>query len=118
MRWHRHLWLSIFIFVLVVILGAYAYHYIEGWSMLDSIYFVVVTVTTIGYGDLVPITSAGKIFTIFFSFFGIAFAFYFVSMIGSRVFRAHLSARVSEIKEVAKEEQEVKKKLRNRRKRK
>ena len=84
--------------------------------MLDSIYFVVVTVTTIGYGDLFPTTSAGKIFTIFFSFFGIAFAFYFVSMIGSRLFRAQLSERVSEIKEVAKREQEAKMELKKKRK--
>lgn len=116
MGWHRQFWVSIFLFILVVVFGAYVYSSVEGWSMLDSIYFVVVTVTTIGYGDLFPITSAGKIFTIFFSFFGIAFAFYFVSMIGSRVLRAHLSERVSEIKEVVKREQEAKIELRKKRK--
>jgi len=76
--------------------------------MLDSIYFVVITLTTIGYGDLIPLTSLGKLFTIFFSFFGIAFAFYVFSMMGTRLFKEHLSREVSEIKEETKEQEEIK----------
>ena len=67
MRWHKYLWKSVLIFIIIVILGSCAYTYLEGWSMLDSIYFVVITLTTIGYGDLIPLTSLGKLFTIFFS---------------------------------------------------
>ncbi len=79
--------------------------------MLDSIYFVVITLTTIGYGDLVPITSLGKLFTIFFAFFGIAFAFYVFSMMGSRLFKKHLSREVSEIQEETKEQEEIKQEI-------
>ena len=35
----------------------------EGWSVLDSIYFCVTTVATVGYGDVVPSRDASKLFT-------------------------------------------------------
>lgn len=91
MRLKKHLVISVITFFLIIVVGAYAYSNVEGWSGLDSVYFVVVTVTTIGYGDLVPKTNLGKIFTIFFSFLGISVAFYFVSLIGASVFKEHLS---------------------------
>jgi len=39
------------------------YHFVEGWSWLDSVYFSVVTISTVGFGDFAPETAAGKIFT-------------------------------------------------------
>ena len=112
MRWHRHFLLSIFIFMVVIILGAYSYHHVEGWSMLDSVYFVIITLTTIGYGDLVPMTNIGKVYTMFFSFFGVAFAFYMFSLISSRVFNKHLSRKVSQIQKKTQEKEEVEQDIR------
>ena len=89
MKFHVHFRVSILIFLVVMGLGSFGYQRLEGWDYLDSIYFVVVTVTTIGYGDLVPQTDMGKIFTIFFSFLGIASAFYFVSLLGRYIFEKH-----------------------------
>lgn len=40
------------------------YRLVEGWSLLDAFYFSVVTIATVGYGDLAPHTALGKIFTI------------------------------------------------------
>lgn len=53
------LWASIF------------YHYVEGWSWLDSIYFSVVTISTVGFGDFSPETAAGKIFTMIYILVGL-----------------------------------------------
>ncbi len=55
----------------VIVIGAALYHWLEGWSWLDSLYFVVITLTTIGYGDLSPTTPATKLITIFYSINGI-----------------------------------------------
>ncbi|KAG7391491.1 Potassium channel [Phytophthora pseudosyringae] len=47
------------------------FHFVEHWSVVDCVYYAMVIVTTVGYGDVVPITTAGKAFTIFFAFYGI-----------------------------------------------
>lgn len=57
--------------VIVIIIGAVIYHWLEGWGWLDSVYFVVITLTTIGYGDLTPTQPATKLITIFFAINGI-----------------------------------------------
>lgn len=51
--------------------GTVFFHYIEGWSWLDSYFFTVVTISTVGYGELVPATAAGKIGTTFLIFGGL-----------------------------------------------
>jgi voltage-gated potassium channel len=47
------------------------YRLVEGWSLIDSAYFSVVTIATVGYGDLTPQTVLGKLFTIGYIFVGI-----------------------------------------------
>lgn len=51
--------------------GATFYHYAENWSWLDSLYFSVITLSTVGYGDLTPTTDGAKLFTIFYIIIGI-----------------------------------------------
>lgn len=51
--------------------GTWFYVQVEGWRILDALYFSFVTLTTIGYGDLTPQTDSGKIFTMFFATAGI-----------------------------------------------
>lgn len=47
------------------------YSEVEGWRRLDALYFSVATIATVSYGDLAPVTDAGKVFTIVFMLVGI-----------------------------------------------
>ncbi len=68
----------IFLTSLIIAGGAIAFHYLEGWTWIDSIYFSVITLTTIGYGDFSPQTDAGKLFTIFYILIGLGIILNFI----------------------------------------
>ncbi len=57
---------------LLVASGTIFYHIIEKWSFVDAFYFCIVTLATVGYGDLVPKTDFGKLFTTAYIIVGIA----------------------------------------------
>lgn len=61
------------ILVVVMLVGGSAFYYlVEGWSVVDSFYFCVTTLTTVGFGDPAPDTTLGKIFTTFYIFAGVS----------------------------------------------
>ena len=55
--------------------GCAAYNALEGWSPLDSTYFLTLSITTVGYGDICPATAAGRAFTSVYVLLGIFGAF-------------------------------------------
>jgi len=57
--------------VAVIAGGTVFFRMVEGWSWLDSYFFTVVTLSTVGYGNLVPVTTAGKIGTTVFILAGL-----------------------------------------------
>lgn len=58
--------------VVVLGVGTVVYRLLEGWSWVDSLYFSVVTLTTVGYGDLSPTTDASKLFTVVYIVMGVS----------------------------------------------
>ena len=50
--------------IVLLLSGTLFYSHAEKWNILDSLYFCVMTMTTIGYGDLAPTSNLSKIFTI------------------------------------------------------
>ena len=54
-----------------LVFGMFVYHWLEGWSYLDALYFCVITLATVGYGDLHPTTPLAKAFTMIYVINGI-----------------------------------------------
>ena len=57
--------------VLIVSSGTLFFRLVEKWTWLDSYFFTVVTLSTVGYGNLVPETALGKIGTTVLIFTGL-----------------------------------------------
>lgn len=55
------------------------YHFVEKFSWLNAYYFSVITLSTVGYGDLVPHTDFGKLFTTLYIFIGVGIITSFIS---------------------------------------
>ncbi|MDX8350050.1 potassium channel family protein [Cognatiyoonia sp. IB215446] len=69
--------------VSLVAISTVVFVYLEGWRPLDAAYFSVMTMATIGFGDLVPTTDAGKVFTVLFATAGIGLFVVLVSTIAT-----------------------------------
>ena len=65
----------------VLVIGAMFFHHAEHWKWLDSFYFCTITLTTIGYGDLVPTTDAAKLFDMFYVLAGIGIIATFANLL-------------------------------------
>lgn len=74
---------------LTVLVGTLFYHHVEGWRYLDALYFSVMTLTTVGFGDFVPQTDAGKLFTAVYVFLGVGIIFGTAMAVGARA-RDHI----------------------------
>ena len=67
--------------VIMIAIGAVVYHFLEGWDWIDCVYFSVITLSTIGYGDFSPQTTGGKLFTIFYILVGIGIILTFINTV-------------------------------------
>ncbi len=63
---------AISVLAFLMFTGTIAYRYLEKWTFIQSLYFSVTTLTTIGYGDFVPTTDISRLFTVFFMIIGVA----------------------------------------------
>jgi voltage-gated potassium channel len=73
--------------------GTAGYVLVEGWSVWDAFYMTVITVTTVGYREVHPLTRAGEALTVVLLFGGVGTFFYVLSLFVAGVVQAGFAAR-------------------------
>lgn len=82
-----------FLVAVLLVSGTFFYWRVEGWTVIDSLYFSVITLTTVGYGDLSPSTTASKIFTVVYVLIGLGILVSFLSAVAGHAVDARIERR-------------------------
>jgi len=61
----RRFYFIAFLLLLIFSIGVGGFMIIENWNFFDSFYMTVITITTVGFGEIHPLSSIGRIFTSF-----------------------------------------------------
>jgi len=77
----KKLFLAVFMIATLFVAGVAGYVLVEGWTVFDAIYMTVITVATVGYGEVHPLSPYGRVFTIFLILFGMGTFIYALSTI-------------------------------------
>jgi len=98
---------SLALLLLILIYGTSGYMLIEGTNMTDALYMTVISITTVGFSEVIPLSPVGKYFTMFLVFGGVGLFLFFVSLItqamvegGLQTFlgRRHMEKKLASLK--------------------
>ncbi len=90
-------------FSLLIFIGSLGFYSLgENWSVLESVYMTIITLSTVGFGETQPLTDAGKIWTIIVILFGVSGVAYLFTEFSKEMFRLDFYRRNKMIKSVKK----------------
>ncbi len=87
---YGRVFLGLGVLVVVIATGTGGYMIIEGWRFLDALYMSVITITTVGYREVYPLSDGGMLFTIFLVLFGVGTAFYMLTAMVATIIEGDL----------------------------
>jgi voltage-gated potassium channel len=94
----KHLYHYVVAFVIFIIaFGTIFYRTVEGFSWVDAYYFCITTLSTVGYGDVTPETTIGKLFTTFYIMLGIGTFSAFITLTVKRRQSRYKERRASKV---------------------
>jgi voltage-gated potassium channel len=94
----KRLRLAVALFVFVVTVGIAGFMVVEGWSFSDSIFMTLITITTVGFKEVHPLSAIGQYFTMALMLAGIGTVFYFLVMVTEFLIEGHLTGILAERK--------------------
>ena len=81
--------------IFFILLGTFMFQRLESWTWIQSFYFTVATLATVGYGDLHPTTDTSRLVTALFILAGVSVTITALGIIG----KAYLDRRIQRIQE-------------------
>ncbi len=87
----RKIYFSIAALLALLVGGTLGYHFIEGWPLFDGLYMTVITLATIGYGEVQVLSQAGRAFTIVLIVFGVAFFGFLLSTLTQALIESEIA---------------------------
>jgi voltage-gated potassium channel len=78
----------------VTVLGTVGYRTIEGWSWIDSLYMAVITLSTVGFGEIESLSPAGRVFTVVFIGVGVGASLYCLALLAELVVEGRIKDTV------------------------
>jgi len=81
---------ALYVLVIIISSGVAGYMVIEHWSFIDALYMTILTITTVGYGEVHPLSQGGRIFSIVLMIGGVAGALYILSLFIQYLFEGQL----------------------------
>ena len=88
--------------IAAIALGTVTFHLLEGWSILDSLYVTVQTLTTVGFGDIAPRTAPGRAFATVFMIVGVGIVLYALTSTVQSILHSELFARYGHSRKMSK----------------
>jgi len=86
----RKLAIAIIVLLSMLLMGTIGFHYLEGWGFLESFYATVVTLSTVGYGDFLPRSKEGMLFTVFLIVVGVGTMLYTIGLVTETMIEGRL----------------------------
>jgi voltage-gated potassium channel len=86
----RFLLIAAFLTVILFV-GTFGFMYVEGWSFFDSFYMSLITLTTVGYGEIHPLSFHGRLFASFLMLVGVTAAFASIAVLGETLLRLEMT---------------------------
>ncbi|AIY74888.1 TPA: TrkA family potassium uptake protein [Bacillus tropicus] len=90
MNARKQLWIAVICMTFVVILGTLGFMTIEEISLFQAFWMTMITVLTVGYGDAVPITQAGKVFALLIIPVGVGIVTYAIGVVAAMIIEGNL----------------------------
>jgi voltage-gated potassium channel len=87
----RKFFIAAFLSVLSLLIGVWGFSWIEGYDFLDSLYMTIITISTVGYREVQPLSEGGKLFVVIYIMMNIGIFTYVVSIITTYVFEGELN---------------------------
>jgi voltage-gated potassium channel len=79
------------VLVTAIVLGTLGFHLVEGWPVFDAFYMAIMTLSTVGYGEVHPLSFKGRLFASFLMLVGVATVFVSFAILGDALLRLELA---------------------------